>query len=159
MTQLRFFKSPAATPPTTVSGRLLHLCQRIFHLHSSLSGATVFSPSVRFLLTSRLYFSKNMFLHLFWLSRFDWQCERTHKWCAWPAYCKRNFEKHDAIFRVPLFLIFSVFARRWRLLIRLLGSLWRNCVMSQSTYSCYVENEPFTFLQPSILFLPTLYAF
>ncbi len=66
--------------------------------------------------------------------------------------------------RKPLFVLFCLsflffFSRRWRLLNRLLGGLWRDCGMGQLTYLCYVENEPFTFFQASILFLLALYAF
>ncbi len=38
-----------------------------------------------------------------WFIRFQSQCQRTHKQCAWSAYCESNFGNQDAIFCVLLF--------------------------------------------------------
>ncbi len=96
-----------------------------------------------------LSFSKNL-LHLFWLFRLDWQCERTHKQCARPGYCKSNFERQDAIY-CPL--VFNLFcgSNSWRLLSRFVGDIWNDCEISQHSCSHYVQNEPFKFCQDSIL--------
>ncbi len=64
---------------------LAKLGNRIFAIGSFLACITTF-------------FQKGFIIKYILFFRFFGPCERTHKQCAWSAYCKSNFEKQDTIF-------------------------------------------------------------
>ncbi len=74
---------------------LVQCSNRIFAIGSFLANITPF-------------LFKGLIITFILFNRLVLQCERTLNQCSWPAYCKRNFEKQDTIFRA-ISLIFSVF--------------------------------------------------
>ncbi len=74
---------------------LVEFSNRIFAIGSFLANITPF-------------LFKGLIITFILFFRLERQCERTHKQCAWSAYCKRNFEMQDTIFRAIL-ITFSVF--------------------------------------------------
>ncbi len=108
MPQLRFFKSPAATPTTAVNGRKSHICRGGFYQQPSLSGATAFSPSVRSSLASHFDFQRTYcYTYSGFLGRTDSVNELTNS--APGQVTVRVILRSRMPFTVHWFLICSVF--------------------------------------------------